>query len=463
MLWRGSLSGWHGLLMSGVMRHFPKEFISSGSFFIAKTGDRILYAVLGTCVGVALYDKAAGVGGIIHLLLPEPTGATPSGPLAVYASLGLPFFIDALCKEGAAKNRLEAVIGGGALLGPVSQQDINLNVGGRTAEIVADVLQNNEIHVLRSETGGFSGSTLELNTREWQAEVHPLLRGVDSCRQEKIPLPTSEEIDLMAEETKPIPQIALKVIRLLTEGDYTLKELSEELKSDQILGAKSLRLCNSVMMGAKKRIDTIDQAILILGGSNLLKIVVSAAVESFFLQKEGGYSLMRGGLFKHALGVANAAKVISSFTRRSDPDKAYTAGLLHDIGKVVLDQYFMRSCSLFYQHSPVDSDDFVKLERQALNVDHLEVGKRLAVKWQLPENLAEVIEFHHYPEKAEIDKDLVHIVYLADLLSSWFMAGLERERINTESLTGRLEKIGLSGGDLPIIIDLVPWHAIMGV
>ncbi len=70
-----------GLLTSGVvMKNFPKEFISSGSFFLARTGDRILYAVLGTCVGVALYDKAAGVGGIIHLLLPEPTGATPNRP-----------------------------------------------------------------------------------------------------------------------------------------------------------------------------------------------------------------------------------------------------------------------------------------------------------------------------------------------------------------------------------------------
>jgi putative nucleotidyltransferase with HDIG domain len=344
----------------------------------------------------------------------------------------------------------------------VSQQDINLDVGGRTAEIVSDILRKNEISVLKSETGGFSGSTLELNTRLWQAAIHPLLRpGGDQCRQEKMPPPTSEEIDLMVEETKPIPQIALKIIRLLKDGDYNLKDLSEELKSDQVLSAKSIRLCNSVMMGAKKRIDTIDQAILLMGGINLLKIVVSAAVESFFLQKDGGYSLMRGGLFKHALGVANAAKVISSFTRRSDPDKAYTAGLLHDIGKVVLDQYFLRSFSLFYQNTPVDSDDFVTLEKQALNIDHLEVGKRLAMKWQLPENLAEVIEFHHYPEKAVIDKDLVHIVYLADLLSSWFMAGLERERINTESLSSRLAQIGLSGGQLPRIIDLVPWQKIM--
>lgn len=442
------------------MKNFPREFIGSGSFFLARTGDRILYALLGSCVGVALSDRTAGVGGIIHLLLPEPTGTTPSGPLAVYASLGLPFFIEALCKEGALQKRLEAVIAGGALLGPVSRQDINLNVGGRTAEIVSGILKKNEISVLRSETGGFSGSTLELNTRSWQAAVHPLLPPGNSRRQEKMPPLTSEEIDLLVEETKPIPQIALKIIRLLEEGDYTLKDLSEELKSDQVLSAKSLRLCNSVMMGAKKRIDTIDQAILLLGGSNLLKIVVSAAVESFFLQKEGGYSLMRGGLFRHALGVANAAKAISSFTGRSEPDKAYTAGLLHDIGKVVLDQYFMRSFSLFYQHSPVDSYDFVTLERQALNIDHLEVGKRLALKWHLPENLTEAIEFHHYPEKAEIDKDLVHIVYLADLLSSWFLAGLERERINTESLTVRLEQIGLTGAQLPRVIDLVPWHQI---
>jgi len=419
----------------------------------------VLYAVLGTCVGVALYDRLARTGGIIHLLLPEPTGITPCGPPATYASLGLPFFIEALCREGAVMERLEAVVAGGALLGPVSQQDIDLDLGGRTTEIVFEVLGRYRIPIVKSETGGFTGATLELNTRSWEASLRPVFLAA-SRPATKITPPTSADIDAMVENVRPIPQIALKVIRLLREGDYTLKDLSTELMSDQVLSAKIIRFCNSVMMGAKKTIDSIDQAILLLGGGNLLEIVVSAAVETFFLQKEGGYSLMRGGLFQHAVGVANAARVISSFTGKGNGGTAYTAGLLHDIGKVVLDQYFMNSFSLFYQNPRGDQQDFVKLERAELKIDHLMVGRRLASRWQLPENLAEAIEFHHYPERAEIDRDLAHIVYLADLLTSWYLAGLERERINTESLKSRLQQINLTPEQIPAIVDLIPWQRI---
>lgn len=443
------------------MHNYSRELIGSGSFFISRTGKRVLAAVLGTCVGVALYDEVAGVGGIIHLLLPEPTGLNPSMPPATYASLGLPCFIEALCQEGAVKDRLRAVIAGGALLGPVSRQDMNLDIGGRTRDIVTDILRKHEIPVVRSETGGFSGSTLELDCRSWQTTIRPLFPTESALPPEKETYPSLEEVDLMIEDAKPIPQIALKIIRLLREGDYSLKDLSDELKSDQVLSAKIIRFCNSALVGAKKNIDSMDQAILLLGGSNLLEIVVAAAVELFFDQKEGGYALMRGGLFKHAIAVANAAKVISSFTGQNNEGTAYTAGLLHDIGKVVLDQSFMKSFSLFYKKTLLDSYDFVKLEQAALCTDHMDVGKRLAEKWGLPENLAEVIEFHHYPEKAEIDKELVHIVYVADLLSSWVLAGLEREKINTGSLKTRLAEIHLRPSQIPAIIDLVPWQRIM--
>ena len=397
------------------MTFSSKEYVSSGSFRIENKGKKSLVAILGTCVAVSLSDSKSGVGGMIHLLLPAPTGGNAGYQPENYASIGLPVFIGELIKAGAQKQNLEAVIAGGALFGPISRQDINFNVGGRTTEVVEKILKRDNIPIVKSETGGLMGSKLTLDTSTWQASITPLYHEEKGDSVEECTRPSSAEIDEMIDNIKPIPQIALKIIRLLREEDHCLKDLSDELKSDQVLSAKVITLCNSVAIGAKRYIDSIDQALLLLGETHLLEAVVSAAVDSFFAQKEGGYALMRGGLYTHALGVAHSAKVISHFTGRGDAGTAYTAGLLHDIGKVVLDHYFEKSSPLFYQPSPEDSLDYVEQERSALGVDHQEVGRRLAEIWYMPENLAEAIALHHYPEKAVVDKELVHIVYLSDL------------------------------------------------
>lgn len=442
------------------MRNLPMTYVPSGTFTISHGQDMLLVALLGTCVGVALYDREASVGGLIHILLPEPTGTTDVWQPENYATTGLPLFLKGLLEAGAQKDRIWAVVAGGSLFGPVSWGDLRLDFGGRTTERVFDILNQEQIPILKAETGGRFAMDLLLNTATWDTTIKQALdKGMDNNRN--MPLPNSEEIDQAIAHTSPIPQIALSIMRMLRHENYSTEELAEEFKSDQVLVAKVLRLCNSAMLSADKRIDSIDHALVLLGEGHLLELIVSASVDVFFSQQEGGYSLMRGGLFKHALGVAHVAKVISQFTGRQDPGTAYTAGLIHDIGKVVLDHYVGRAIPLFYKNAPTDDSDLIHLEIEALGVDHQEIGKRLAKEWNLPESLTEVIAFHHWPEMAEKHGELVHLVYLADLLTSWVLAGLELEKINTESLHGRLQRLGLKPEQIPIIIDRVPWKKLM--
>ena len=119
-----------------------RQIVSSGSFVVSRKQPLVLEAYLGSCVGVALWDSVAGVGGFHHLLLPEPyEGGTPWQP-EKYARTGIPLFIQALCDQGADKTRLKATVAGGGLIGPVSQLDLDLDIGGRTAEIVCNLLEN---------------------------------------------------------------------------------------------------------------------------------------------------------------------------------------------------------------------------------------------------------------------------------------------------------------------------------
>ncbi|MFO7600209.1 MAG: chemotaxis protein CheD, partial [Candidatus Desulfacyla sp.] len=105
------------------MPYIPRRSVPSGSYVVSESKNLILEAFLGTCVGVSLCDQEAGVGGLIHLLLPEPTSSDIFDQPETYASTGLPLFIKALCDAGASRHRLEARIAGGALVGPLAERD----------------------------------------------------------------------------------------------------------------------------------------------------------------------------------------------------------------------------------------------------------------------------------------------------------------------------------------------------
>ena len=109
-----------------------------------------------------MFDEEAGVGGLIHLLLPEPVCEDSTYQPEKYASIGFPIFLKALYEKGASNEGLTAFIAGGALVGPVEARDLTLDIGGRTVETIMRHLNAEKIHIEKSETGGFFTCSLNL-------------------------------------------------------------------------------------------------------------------------------------------------------------------------------------------------------------------------------------------------------------------------------------------------------------
>jgi putative nucleotidyltransferase with HDIG domain len=433
----------------------PTRFVPSGDYAVSKRKNALLEAYLGTCVGVTLCDTEADLGGLSHFLLPEPTGLDKSWKPEAYATTGLPLFIRALCDAGAKKDRLKASIAGGALVGPVSRKDFNLDIGGRTTEEVQAILKREGIPVIRAETGGYFSCRLTLDLQTLESYIQPIDTQFSSFDKD-FKKPTSREIARALHLVRPIPQIALKIARMIHDKDYNMREVSKEIKQDQVISAKIIRLCNSPFIGLKKKIDSIDRALVILGERLLLQLVVSASLELFFSDAGQGYSLCKGGLFQHSLRTAMVAEELAKFTGKAPPDIAYTAGLLHDIGKVVLDQYMTSIYPFFYRRTQIDGVELCEVESEKLGITHTQAGELLADNWSLPDNLKNTIRHHHYPEEATIDPELSHLVYLADLLMSKFQVGQELDCVNMENLSLRLQKLGLTPSEFPLMVDLIP-------
>jgi putative nucleotidyltransferase with HDIG domain len=437
------------------MQNLQHYHVAAGSFYVSQSKPLILQSFLGTCVGVALFDEEAQVGGLIHLLLPEPVSRTGATQPEKYASTGFPLFLEAICNQGASKNRLKAFIAGGALVGPVKDTDLNLDIGGRTAETVLQYLKAEKIRVEKSETGGFFTCSMNLNMQTGQCSIEPVPLDMDSTTGE-IHLASAGEIEQAMENIQPIPQVALKILRLIDNEEYEIKTLAEEIRKDQVISARTIKLCNSVAFAGSSKVESLDQALVLIGIRLLVKLVISVSVNELFGHSGLGYSLCKGGLYHHAVGTAIIAEKLADYTGSAEPGLAYTAGLLHDIGKVVLDQSIASAYPLFYRKLFEEEENFSEAENEILGLDHAQVGNKLARKWLFPESLCDIIRNHHRPEKATRYLELAHVVYLADLLMSRFHSGLELERLDTETIASRMATIGLSIDKFADIVDLIP-------
>ena len=223
-----------------------------------------------------------------------------------------------------------------------------------------------------------------------------------------------------------------------------------------ILSARTLKLCNSVFIGRREKVESLDHALVYLGQTLLIKVVISASINNFFQQVARGYSLCKGGIYHHAVGTAVIAEKIADLSQKANPMAAYTAGLLHDIGKVVLDQHIQSALPLFYRELQQEKKNFIEVEKDLLGIDHTEAGAHLARRWSFPDSLTESIIHHHHPEDSNHNRELVHLVYLADLLMSRFHTGLEVERLDTNALKSRLETLDLSTHGFAEIVDIIP-------
>jgi putative nucleotidyltransferase with HDIG domain len=428
--------------------------VSTGEMEIMRSGK--LEAFLGSCVGLAVFDSKNRFGGLLHILLPEPICSIPDSQLTYYASTGIPLFLKSLFDLGSKREDLSASIAGGALIDPSTSQDLALNIGGRTLEITLKILKNAGIPIKLLEASGLTPFCIRLDVNSGSCTIEPILPE-STAKSDPIKKPELSDIKKTMDQLQSIPQIALGIAGMISD-DCDIASIAAEIRKDQVLSAKILRLSNSSYLGVPRKIDSIDQAIAILGDKTLLQLIITAQTEHLLTSADKGYSLTRGGLFYHALATARLSERLSHRTGRIKPDLAYTAGLLHDIGKIVLDQYLAKMKPLFYRMMQEHGEDSKSIEQKIFGIDHNQVGLELSENWGLPQVIKDVTLFHHCPEKADSNADIVRLIHLADAITQKFFPGFIMESLDTAPLEGSMRVLGLTPqaitNDLSVLVDI---------
>jgi putative nucleotidyltransferase with HDIG domain len=231
-----------------------------------------------------------------------------------------------------------------------------------------------------------------------------------------------EELVAQVEDLPALPLVVTQVIRLTEDPDSTAQDLNAVISRDQALTAKVLRLANSAYYGFPRRIGTVTEAVILLGFNTIRNLVLAASVSNVLQREAPGYQLARGELWRHSLASAMAARLLARKARFRAAEEAFVAGLLHDIGKLVLSHYVGQAYEEIIGEVTNQGLPFMEAEQRALGYDHAQVGGLVAEKWNLPGQLSEAIRCHHQPRLATLNPPLTAFTHAADALA--LMLGL---------------------------------------
>jgi len=216
-------------------------------------------------------------------------------------------------------------------------------------------------------------------------------------------------------EISSIRNVVTGILNIIEDPNSTAKDLKEIIEIDPPLTAKLLRLANSAFYSPRNEIHEIQQAIIWVGYDAIKELALSQKVCNIFQNDTplGDYS--RISLWRHSVEVALLAKMIYRREFGERGDSVYAAGLLHDIGIIIEDQFYHDQFKEILDKACREEKNVPESEHQIFGFDHTVVGKSLVDNWRIPRNLAAAIENHHNPEMVQENfAKITHAVYIAD-------------------------------------------------
>ena len=224
-----------------------------------------------------------------------------------------------------------------------------------------------------------------------------------------------------------LPTVLAEIMGELGKSEAATSKITSMIETDPALTGGVLRAVNSPFYGLRWRVNSVSSAIALLGLSETGRLLTAFYMKQRLFSLNPGQQTYLEQLWKHSVCTATIARLIVKEYGILTGGKEFTAALMHDMGKIVLVQYFPKELETIgrmikeLEQHDVDSED------QIVAISHTEIGGMLGEKWRLPLDYVEVMQLHHKPQKAELNPELVSVVRLADLLSEKWGFGIREQ------------------------------------
>ena len=253
------------------------------------------------------------------------------------------------------------------------------------------------------------------------------------------------------EELPTLPDILNVVVSIVNDPTSSAADLAKVIASDSSLSAKILKFANSVAFGFSRGISSIKDAVTLLGFKETQELVISASVLDYFADKKGFDFKAH---WNHSFSCATLTRLISLNLKSSVPEGAFSAGLLHDVGKIAL---AVSVGGIEERLASIDAGGNKprrQAEEELLGLTHAEAGYLLGEHWLLPKSLTDAIRYHHSPELQPEPASLSGIVFLANIFCKMNASELEAETAFSDDVLDTLRVLGISQPNFRKILGL---------
>lgn len=225
------------------------------------------------------------------------------------------------------------------------------------------------------------------------------------------------ELKSLAGDLPTLPAIFQELFDRMQDPNAQVSELSAIIARDQALTAKILKLVNSAFYGQPSQISTISRAVIIMGFQAVRSAALGVSVlEQFKNLDSDSFSL--SGFWRHSIGVACLGKQLSMVLNMAEPEDAFVAGLLHDVGKLVMLQHFEDDVADLTRAAAEQQLTWRSCEEVLFPINHAGIARALFRAWKFPGNVVEAVACHHNPEAASRHATLAAVLHLADFLAT---------------------------------------------
>jgi putative nucleotidyltransferase with HDIG domain len=223
-----------------------------------------------------------------------------------------------------------------------------------------------------------------------------------------------DEIIQSVTSLRPMPANISRILREIENPNITIEVLVGLISLDQALAALVLQMSNAASLGYSRTCSTIYEAIMHIGLNRLKSILLTSSATGMMNRSLSGYRLGAGELWHHSLVTGVASEWLAQALRYPNPEEAYVSGLLHDIGKLLLDQFVLSNYKTIVESVQQYKMSLWQVEEKLIGIDHANVGGLIAERWNFPVVLVDAIRFHHTPSFARANQQLPAIVNLAN-------------------------------------------------
>ncbi len=251
---------------------------------------------------------------------------------------------------------------------------------------------------------------------------------------------------------KPIPAVINQILEIVDKPGSSMGQVANIIQYDPAVTASVLRMCNSAFFGLKHPAESIKDAVTLLGIDQILEIVLVNSGAKALSNKNKGYGLHEGALWKYSVSSALIAKQIAQKLELENKNTIFTAALLKDIGKVVLDRFVQDSFEKITALVVNENFSFREAEKKIIGVDHTELGGMIAKMWKFSPKMVKIIRNHHLTDISMIKEKEIAVVYLADCICMMIGIGVGADGLAYRFNDQVIAELGMEPDDISKII-----------